>query len=94
MSTMMSKIDPSLTSEKLRFSVENQYFERKRAQIKDNKIAHQISAFANASGGVIAVGIEDNGDVTGITEERENRLRQIPHDFLKTIILPIWNNAP
>ena len=85
MSTMMSKIDPSLTSEKLRFSVENQYFERKRAQIKDNEIAHQISAFANASGGVIAVGIEDNGDVTGITEERENRLRQIPHDFLKTI---------
>ena len=45
-------------------------------------------------GGVIAVGIEDNGDVTGITEERENRLRQIPHDFLKPIILPIWNNAP
>lgn len=32
-------------------------------------------------GGVIAVGIEDNGDVTGITEERENRLRQIPQFF-------------
>ena len=51
MSTMMSKIDPSLTSEKLRFSVENQYFERKSARIKEKELAYQISAFANADGG-------------------------------------------
>ena len=85
MCAMLSKIDPSLTGDKLQYSVENQYFERKSARIQDKEIAHQISAMANASGGVIAVGIEDNGDITGVTDERENKLRQVPFDFLQTI---------
>lgn len=85
MCAMFSKIDPSLTGDALQYSVENQYFERKSARIQDKEIAHQISAMANASGGVIAVGIEDNGDITGVTDERENKLRQVPIDFLRTI---------
>ena len=85
MYAMLSKIDPSLTSDKLQYSVENQYFERKSARIQDKEIAHQISAMANASGGVIAVGIEGNGDITGVTDERENKLRQVPFEFLQTI---------
>lgn len=85
MCAIFSKIDPSLTGDALQYSVENQYFERKSARIQDKEIAHQISAMANASGGVIAVGIEDNGDITGVTDERENKLRQVPIDFLRTI---------
>lgn len=40
---------------------------------------------ANASGGVVAVGIEDNGAITGITDAQENILRQAPFDFLQKV---------
>ena len=85
MHIMCSMIDPSVTFDKLQYAVENQYFERKSARVQDREIAHQMSAMANASGGVIAVGIEDNGDITGVTDERENKLRQAPFDFLQTV---------
>lgn len=85
MSASFSKIDPTLTWEKLRHSVESQYFERKSARIQPRDIAHHISAMANASGGVVAVGIEDNGAITGISDAQENVLRQVPFDFLKKV---------
>lgn len=81
----VSAIDPALTVDKLQYSSENQYFERKSARIPNRDIAHQISAMANASGGVIAVGVEDDGEITGIDDKRENELRQVPFDFLQTI---------
>lgn len=44
---------------------ENQYFDRKSARIKTNDAAKHIVAFANASGGKLVIGIEDNGKITG-----------------------------
>lgn len=44
---------------------ENQYFDRKSARKDDKEIAKHISAFANAAGGKLVVGIEDDGEVTG-----------------------------
>lgn len=44
---------------------ENQYFDRKSARKDDKEIAKHISAFANAAGGKIVIGIEDDGEVTG-----------------------------
>lgn len=44
---------------------ENQYFDRKSARLKAQETARHISAFANASGGKLVIGIEDNGEVTG-----------------------------
>ena len=85
MSISISEIDPTITIDKLQFSPENQYFERKNTHISDKKVAHQISAMANASGGIIVIGIEDDGEITGIDDKRENELRQIPINFLKTI---------
>ena len=64
MSYSLSKIDPTLTEEKLRKHVEGQYFDRKSARLNQKELARHISAFANANGGVVALGIEDNGDVT------------------------------
>lgn len=81
---MFSKIDPSLTLEKLRNSTENQYYDRKSARIAPKDVARHLSAFANANGGILAVGIEDNGVVTGIGD-KENELRQIPAQFLAFI---------
>ena len=44
---------------------ESQYFDRKSARIKPNDVARHIVAFANAAGGKLAIGIEDDGEVTG-----------------------------
>ena len=86
MNASISKIDPSLTWEKLQHSVESQYFDRKSARIQSRDIAHHISAMANASGGVLVIGIEDkSGEITGITDAQENTLRQVPLDYLQKV---------
>ena len=86
MSASSSKIDPSLTWEKLQHSAESQYFDRKSARIQPRDIARHISAMANASGGVLVIGIEDKTrEITGITDVQENTLRQVPLDFLQKI---------
>ena len=46
-------------------TTEYQYFDRKSARLKPDEIAKHIAAFANANGGVLAVGIEDSGEITG-----------------------------
>ena len=53
---------------KLCNTIENQNFDRKSAKIEASKIATLMIAFANADGGLIAVGIEDNGTITGIDD--------------------------
>lgn len=80
-----SMVDPSLTIEKMQTATESQYFDRKSARIEDRDLAKTISAFANASGGVIVVGLEDDGKITGVDTGRENKLRQLPTAFLRTI---------
>lgn len=67
---------PIATNDVVLFSAlkENQYFDRKSARKDDREIAKHISAFANAAGGKLVVGIEDNGEVTGF---RRNGARDI-----------------
>ncbi len=55
-----SKIIKSYQTDK-----ESQYFDRKSARIDPKEIAKLISAYANADGGTIVLGIEDNGVITG-----------------------------
>lgn len=85
MCVTISAVDPALTFEKLQYSIENLYLERKNSRVQDREVAHQISAMANASGGTIVVGIEDNGEITGISDVRENELRKVPFDFLQKV---------
>ena len=67
---------PIATNDVVLFSTlkENQYFDRKSARKDDKEIAKHISAFANAAGGKLVIGIEDNGEVTGF---RRNGARDI-----------------
>jgi ATP-dependent DNA helicase RecG len=44
---------------------EGQYFDRKSARIRPEDVVRHIIAFANASGGQLAIGIEDDGRITG-----------------------------
>lgn len=67
----------------MRFTTEKQTFDRKSAKIDAKALAVPIVAFANADGGMIAIGIEDNGDITGIDayEKNINELLRVPFDY-------------
>lgn len=61
----ISKINSSLTFDYLTKNPENLYFDRKRAKVSLQDLANEVASFANANGGVIAVGITDDGVIEG-----------------------------
>jgi ATP-dependent DNA helicase RecG len=63
-----SSHNSSLTLEAIRKRVENQYFERKGRDIKTSKLANEIIGMLNASGGVIAFGFSDSGEVEDLNQ--------------------------
>lgn len=69
----------------LQYEKECQILERKRANIEPKKIAEHISAFANADGGILVIGIEDNGEITGFKASKSKAIEmyiEAPYDFL------------
>ena len=64
---------------------ENQLFERKSARLAPKDLASHLCAFANASGGTLVIGIEDDGEITGITVSQENAFRQAGIEFLSLL---------
>ncbi|QEP43524.1 AAA family ATPase [Ectothiorhodospiraceae bacterium BW-2] len=53
-------------------------FTQYKANIHDSKkLAEEMVAFSNAEGGVILVGIGDNGEIIGVTSEDIHRLNQL-----------------
>lgn len=74
-----SKISSILTLEYITTEHENKYFDRKSAQIKPSDLAQHISAFANADGGAIVIGISDKTmKLEGINDFGENKI----NDFI------------
>ncbi len=47
---------------------ENSYVEFKEEGVKAKDLAEEIIAFANAEGGIILIGVNDGGNITGVTE--------------------------
>lgn len=84
---MQSKINPLLTLEYMLEEEENKYFDRKSAQIRPSELADLISAFANAEGGTIVLGISDKKrtveGVNKIGAVKINDLIASPKDFCK-----------
>ncbi|MCI6760007.1 MAG: ATP-binding protein [Clostridiales bacterium] len=66
-------------------ALESPLFDRKSARIDAKTLAIHLIAFANADGGMIAVGVEDDGTITGIDGHAEhiNELLRAPFDFCK-----------
>lgn len=62
---------------------EGQTFDRKSARIEPKALAIIMVAMANADGGTIAIGIEDDGSVSGIDEyyNHINDLLRVPFDY-------------
>ena len=69
--------------EDLQYSTEKQIMDRKSARIKAVDLAIPIVAMANADGGYLAIGIEDDGTITGIDahEKNVNELLRAPFDY-------------
>lgn len=63
-----------MTLEEMQYTTEKQEFDRKSARIDATAIATPIIAFANADGGLLAIGIEDDGRITGIDDFASNDL--------------------
>ncbi len=79
-----SKINPLLTLEYMQTENENKYFDRKSGQIRVADLAQHISAFANADGGTIVIGISDKKrTLEGINfcgDEKINEFINAPKD--------------
>ena len=71
------------TIEEYRTIPEGQTFDRKSARIEPKALAVIMVAMANADGGTIAVGIEDDGTISGIDGmiEHINDLLRVPFDY-------------
>ena len=76
---MFILLPEALTLDYLTNEEEGQYLDRKSARIRPIDIARHIVAFANANGGVLVIGIEDDGQITGF---HNNDSRSI-NDFLE-----------
>ncbi len=59
---------------------EDFYYDRKSINIKPKDLDRTIIAFANADGGTIAIGVEDNKTITGIDGhiKQVNDFRYVP----------------
>ena len=64
---------------------EDQTFERKSARKNARGLSNSIVAFENADGGILVVGIEDDGRITGTHgfEDNVNEILRVPFDFCK-----------
>lgn len=82
-----STINPWMTLDYMTTEDENKHFDRKSAKIKPSDIADLISAFANAEGGTIVIGISDKTKkIEGINEfgsDKINNFINAPKDCCK-----------
>lgn len=70
---------------------ENSFLEFKEEQVRPNELAAEIVAFANAEGGVILLGIDDHGNVRGVTEANiEEKIMNICRNNCIPNIIPIY----
>lgn len=79
-----SKINPLINIEYIKEKAENKYFDVKSSKIKPSDLAQHFSAFANAEGGVIIVGVSDKKrDIEGVKnldEKKYNDFISVPKD--------------
>lgn len=68
---------------------EDQTFDRKSARKDPKGLSNHIVAFANADGGTLVIGIEDDGEITGIDDYADlvNEILRVPFDFCRPSVL-------
>ena len=90
---VFSSYNPFLTLEYMQTEHENKYFDRKSAKIKPSDLSPLVSAFANAEGGTIVIGISDKTlEIEGIHQygmDKANEFIAIPKNGCKP--MPQYN---
>lgn len=82
----LSKFDEKITLEYLKNEPENLYFDRKRAKLSLQDLANEIASFANANGGIVAVGITNDGIIEGFNPygiDKLNACQKVLTGYLK-----------
>lgn len=76
------------TVEELYIKKEDQTYDRKSARKDPKGLSNHIVAFANADGGTLVIGIEDDFTVTGIDnyQNNVNDILRVPFDYCKPSI--------
>ena len=72
---------------------ENSRVELKRDDCHPDELATEISALLNLEGGVILLGVEDDGAISGLTRSREAAeewVMNIARQNLQPAIIPVW----
>lgn len=82
----LSKINSRINLKYLTKEKENLYFDRKRGKISLQDLANEVASFANSNGGLIAVGITDEGKIEGFNvygKEKLNECQKVVTNYLK-----------
>ncbi len=64
------------------YDPEGHYFDRKSARKDADEIAKHLMAFANAAGGKLVVGIEDDGTVTGFKRDKAHSVESFEQAYV------------
>lgn len=73
----ISKYNENLTLDYLTSHPEDSNYDRKSARKDYKLLANTIASFANANGGVVAVGIEDDGKITGFQNIGDEKFKRV-----------------
>ena len=72
---------------------ENSRVEFKRDDCRPDEIAKEMSALLNLEGGIILLGVEDDGAISGLTRSREDAeawVMNLARQNLQPAIIPVW----
>lgn len=79
----------SMTLKEMASMKEGTYFDRKSARKEPKEIAQHLIGFANAGGGILAIGIEDDGELTGFQKNGAK-----PVEKFNTVVYEFCKNTP
>jgi len=75
---------------------ENSRVEFKRDDAHPDSLAKEMSALLNLEGGVILLGVDDDGRIAGLTrsrEEAEEWVMNVARQNLQPTIIPVWSSV-
>lgn len=75
---------------------ENSGVEFKRDDVHPDSLAKEMAALLNLEGGLVLLGVEDNGAITGLARSREEAERwvmDIARQNLQPEIIPVWRSV-
>ncbi len=74
---------------------ENSAVEFKSCKVHPDSLAREMTAFSNSSGGVILIGVDDEGKIEGLTDERnwEEWIANIARQNVVPLVRPVYQEV-